>query len=682
MRLVPVVLAASLLALLCTRTSAAPTVPSAKDLTRAAAIEDVSVSPDGKHIVALTSTDGVNKFISVWSTDKLGEKPFNIDTPGVRVLSVSFIKSDRLFVTAVKPFDFPDAFQRRNPRGHLVKRFVTDLEGRATSQLLPNHDLGNSEETTAINHILDPELISSLPMDPRKVLVEDDRFGGDGALYDVDVYTMTPEKVLTGSDRYSGYQVDLKGQVRARLNEDFDNGKVYLAQQLRDPVTGAWQEYFRSYAKDRDVTSIISFTDDPNVVLVTAAQGSDKAGVYEYDAKQKKILEPAFEHRLFDATGGVIESHAPADYGRPLGFGYAAETAKIYWVDGQMGAIDAAVRKALGLTTTPVDWIDPGSGAHATIDVAKDADVSLVSASFDRKYMIFEKSGPRQPPQYYLLTDGAKLTALGKSRPWIDPAALGETRLVEYAARDGLEIPAFLTTPSKALFGPGPYPTLIEPHGGPWGRDEMEWDISGWIQYFASRGYAVLQPQFRGSEGWGQKLWRAGDAEWGQKMQDDLDDGVKWMIDQHIASPRRVAIFGYSYGGYAALAASIRPNGLYQCAISGAGAGDLLQLADDTYDNRFGREFQHPTIAGLNPADHISEVKIPVMLYHGDRDGTVDPDASRRFASGLAAAGKPYKYVEIKDMGHQYVFMTPAMMEQQLNEVDSFLKTGCKPGGL
>jgi dipeptidyl aminopeptidase/acylaminoacyl peptidase len=253
---------------------------------------------------------------------------------------------------------------------------------------------------------------------------------------------------------------------------------------------------------------------------------------------------------------------------------------------------------------------------------------------------------------------------------------------VEYPARDGLMIPAFLTTPPKAVFGPGPYPTLIEPHGGPWARDEMSWDLAGWIQYFASRGYAVLEPQFRGSEGWGQKLWRAGDHEWGQKMQDDKDDGVKWLIAQHIADPKRVAMFGYSYGGYAALAAAIRPNGLYQCAISGAGAGDLEHIADETSDNRWQREFQHPTIGGLDVLEHAKDTQIPVLLYHGDRDRTVDIDQSRKFAAQLKAAGKPYRFVEIKDMGHQYVFMTPAMMEEQIQVVDDFLKTGCKPGGL
>jgi dipeptidyl aminopeptidase/acylaminoacyl peptidase len=295
--------------------------------------------------------------------------------------------------------------------------------------------------------------------------------------------------------------------------------------------------------------------------------------------------------------------------------------------------------------------------------------------------MIVEKSGPTQPPEYYLY-DGGKLSLLGKARPWIDVTALSDTRLVEYPARDGLMIPAFLTTPDKARFGPGPYPTLIEPHGGPWARDEMEWDLAGWVQYFASRGYAVLEPQFRGSEGWGQKLWRAGDGQWGQAMQDDKDDGVKWLIDQKIADPKRVAMFGYSYGGYAALAASIRPNGLYQCAISGAGAGDLASIERATFDNRYQREFQHPTIGGLDALEHAKEAKIPVFLYHGDRDQTVDIAQSRKFAAALKAAGKPYRFLEIPDMGHQFIFMTPAMAELQLTQIDNFLKTECKPGGL
>jgi acetyl esterase/lipase len=662
---------------------AAPTAPSARDLTRAASIQSVSISPDGKHIAALSSPDGEVVDLVVWSTDNLTAAPTRVRSKLMRFLGVRFLKNDRLLVQAVQ------ALTVEGQAGHLIKQYVTDLQGKSFAPLLPDRSM-TSELADSVNQLRDAQIVSTLPLDPTHVMVQDERLGSEGDIYLVDVYSMSPGRVLKGSEKYFGYQVDLKGELRAREFADFDNGKIYIAQQLRDPDTGQWVELFRSYAKDRSITSIIGFTSDPHVILILSPEGGDKAGVYEYDIKLRKVIEPAFEHKLFEATigdaqkspgdPGLVISRAPSDYGRPLGFYYDAETPRVYWLDDRMAQLAKAAEQALKVSTVQVNWIDPGAGLKAPIPVETAAGVGFVGWSDDLNYILLEKSGPRLPPEYYLLANG-KLALLGKARPWIDTAALGDTTLVEYPARDGLMIPAFLTLPPNSA-GPGPYPTLIEPHGGPWARDYMEWDLAGWIQYFASRGYAVLQPQFRGSQGWGQKLWRAGDGEWGQKMQDDNDDGVKWLIDQKIADPKRVAMFGYSYGGYAALAASIRPNGLYQCAISGAGAGDLASIAYATADNRFQREYQHPTIAGLDALAHAKEATIPVLLYHGDRDQTVDIEQSRKFAAVLRGAGKPVKLVEIKDMGHQYIFMTPPMMQQQLDIVDAFLKTDCKPGGL
>ena len=652
---------------------AAPAPPTIKDFTRAPAISQVSVSPDGKHLVALVSPDGISEIISVWNTDNLAAPPFNIGATRTRFLGVGFLKNDRLIVATVQPID------QDGVHGHLIKQYVTDLKGTSFDPLLTTHGVDNSGMSRTYGELSDAAIISTLPLDPKNVLVEDQRVGGNGDIYRVDAYTLVASKVMNGADRYGAYQVDLKGRIRARVEQNYDNGKVYIAQDIRDPDTGAWSEHFRSYAKDRAITSILAFTTDPNVVLISAIKG-DKTGIYEYDIKQRKVLEPAFEHKMFNATG-VVASTSPADYGRILGFEYAAESTRTYWLDDHWAAASKALAQALGGTSEAIDWTDPGTGLQAPINIQPIA-VSIVSRSDDGRFVIVEKSGPKQPPQYFLLTDGKTLTALGKSRPWIDASVIGDTQLIEYPAQDGLLIPAFLTTPPKALFGPGPYPTLIEPHGGPWARDQMDWDVTGWVQYFASHGYAVLQPQFRGSDGWGQKLWRAGDNEWGQKMADDNDDGVKYLISQHIADPSRTAIFGYSYGGYAALAASIRPNGLYQCAISGAGAGDLNAIADETGDNRFEKEFQHPPLGGLDPLAHAAEAKIPVMLFHGDRDRTVDVKESREFAAKLKAAGKPVQYVEIKDMGHQLIYWTPVMAEQGLTAVDAYLKTGCKAGGL
>ncbi|MFI4933430.1 MAG: prolyl oligopeptidase family serine peptidase [Caulobacterales bacterium] len=651
--------------------------PTARDFARDAAIWGVSISPDGRHIAALTSPDGDTVVISVWRTEATGEKPVVLGATHMRFLAVSFLKNDRLIVTAVQPLT------TGSTRGHIIKQYVTDLEGKSWTTLLPEARAGQSEDAAFVDRLVDAALISRLPLDPQRVLVTDNRLEGRGDVYAVNIYTGSAERIEQGSERFFDYQADLKGQLRAKRELNYDGDKVYIAQWIKDPATGKWAEHFRSYAKDRSETEVVAFTTDPNILYVTATpNGADKTAIYEYDIAQRKLLDPVFAHKLFEAGGRVYQSHAAADYGRVLGFSYDADSTTDYWVDDKLAAIAKAVSQAMGVTPATIDWVDPGTGVKASAPVASGVSVRFISWSDDLAHIIVEKSGPRQPPEYYLLTDGAKLSLLGKARPWITAADLGDTRLVEYAARDGLMIPAFLTLPSKALFGSGPYPTLVEPHGGPWARDELEWDEVGWVQYFATRGYAVLQPQFRGSQGWGQKLWRAGDGEWGQKMQDDKDDGVKWLVAQHIADPTRVAMFGYSYGGYAALAASIRPDGLYQCAISGAGAGDLAALKEATFDNRFEREFQNPTIRGLDALQHAKEAKIPVLLYHGDRDQTVDVEESRKFAAALKAAGRPFKLVEIKDMGHQYVFMTPAMLEEQLGLVDNFLKSDCKPGGL
>ncbi|HEX3916811.1 MAG TPA: prolyl oligopeptidase family serine peptidase [Caulobacteraceae bacterium] len=670
MRSISLILAA--LTLVAGSAAAAPAPPSAADLTKAPAIQDVSLSPDGKHMVALTSPDGEALDITVWSTVALSAQPTRVGSKFMRFLGVSFLKNDRLLVTAVQPLTIQGTPQ------HLVKQYITDLEGKSFTPLLPDRSVG-SELEDSYNQLRTGVLISTLPKDPRHVLVEDERLDSEGDVDAVDVYDGTVARVMKGSEKYDGYLVDMNGEVRARSYLDTDDGKVFIGQQYRDSATGEWVDLFRSYGKDRDVTSIVGFTADPNVILIQAYEGADKAGIFEYDVKLKKIIEPAFQHKMFDARS-VVFSRAAQDNGQLLGFRYAADTTRVYWIDGHMAALQRAAEHALGVADVPMTWVDPGTGLTAKIPVASGATVDFISRSDDFRFAIFEKSGPRQPPEYYLLADG-KMSLLGKSRPWIDPSSLGDTKLVEYPARDGLMIPAFLTTP-PASFGPGPYPTLIEPHGGPWARDELDWDVTGWIQYFASRGYAVLQPQFRGSEGWGARLWRAGDREWGQKMQDDNDDGVKWLIAQKIADPKRVAIFGYSYGGYAALAASIRPNGLYQCAISGAGAGDLSRFVEATYDSRFGREYQMPTVAGLNPLEHVRDVQIPVLLYTGDHDVTVDPVESRSFAAQARAAGKDVRLVEIHDMGHQITFWTPDMATQQLNLIDGYLKTGCKPGGL
>lgn len=648
------------------------TAPTAHDFARNAQVDDVSISPDGKHIAGLVSQDGVTKVIAIWETANPDKAPTILGASKMQLMAVNFVKDDRLAVVAQQLWTFGST------KAHLQKVYITDLQGSKWTSALPENR-GKSDYEELMQAISNPSILSRLPNDPKHILVLNTGANGAGDVYKVDLYDGGADRVTRGSERFGGLEPDHTGELRARQKVDFDNGKVYVAQQIRDPKTGEWSEHFRSYAKDRNLTTVVGFSDDPNIVYVRVRQnGADKTGIYEYDVQQRKITEPAFEIKLFEAGGPILD-----DDGKVLGFSYGAETGRDYWVDPVLAAAAKSLPAALGIKTTTLQWTDPAGGAPpAKFSYPDGAGVQITDWSKDKKYILVRKSGPNLPPEYYLLTDGGKLTLLGKSRPQINPAVLGESRLVQYAARDGLMIPAFLHTPPKDVYGPGPYPAIVLPHGGPSARDELDWDPSGWTKYFTARGYVVIQPQFRGSEGWGSRLARAGDAQWGMAMQDDNDDAAKYLIDQKLAAPDRIALFGYSYGGYAAFAAAIRPNGLYQCSIAGAGVAEIKRFQGETYNDRFLREYQRPTIDGLDPLPNAKNVSIPIFVYHGDRDQTVEVEESRRFVGALKAAGKTYKYLEIKDMGHQYTFMTPEMLETQLLEIEKYLKSDCGPGGL
>jgi dipeptidyl aminopeptidase/acylaminoacyl peptidase len=248
---------------------------------------------------------------------------------------------------------------------------------------------------------------------------------------------------------------------------------------------------------------------------------------------------------------------------------------------------------------------------------------------------------------------------------------------VHYPARDGMSIPGFVTFPAGWKEGDKAKGAIIVPHGGPWARDSGGWDDSGWTQYFASRGYIILQPQYRGSEGWGRELWLAGDGEWGQKMQDDKDDGAAWLVSQGYVDADKIAIHGYSYGGFAAIAASVRPNSPYRCAIAGAGVGNLAKLGNEWGDNRIQRIVQGNTVKGMDPQQNTDKVNIPIMLYHGDYDVRVPIFHSRDFYNAIKKKEPESEFLVMEKMGHQSAKWPPENKKKVLEEIERFLTTTC-----
>ncbi|WP_235974320.1 alpha/beta hydrolase family protein [Luteimonas deserti] len=641
-------------------------------------LSSFTLSPDGKHIAALKA-DGEERVIAVWRTDALNRAPTLIGSNRMKISGVSFIKNDRLAVSLWQPFDLRT---EQVTRTFLNKLMITDLEGRNWNEPLPlPRAMSRSEEL--LQSRISPVVLDRLPNDPHSILVVNSIGAGAGDVYRVDLRNYSATRLQLTSENVAGYLTDLDGELRARLRTSVDSTGAFIAAEFRNPGTNAWEEHFRSYVKNRDQTQIIGFSSDPGIAFIQSNEGRDKSVIYEYDIANRQRTEILFEHAFFNASRVLVNPYRSAgeDFGSILGLGYEGPRGDdVEWTAPRMRALDAGLRQALGIENEPLQLVDPATSARAQIEYPLERNYRITGFTPDLETVLLTVSGPATPPEYYLFRDG-QLSLLAKSYPRIDPAGFGKTELVYYAARDGLQIPAFLTRPDPRVCGDGPRPAIIHPHGGPWSRDVLDFDGSMWVPMLTSRCYVVLRPQFRGSDGWGRKLWMAGDSEWGQKMQDDKDDGARWLVDRGLAQPARIAMFGYSYGGYAAFAAAVRPNGFYKCAIAGAGVSDIGRIWSRFYTNPFFRQAQAPTVEGLSPLSQAANIQIPIMVYHGIRDQTVPIEQSQWFVARARQSAQPVEYHEIADYAHGPAW-TRAIMAEQLNVIERYLETGCGGQGL
>jgi dipeptidyl aminopeptidase/acylaminoacyl peptidase len=658
-----------------------PTPPTIPQMAAYAKMASFAISPDGKHLAALEAR-GEDRVILVWKTDELSKPPTAIGTQRMKFTSVRFIKNDLLAVTATQPFD---ARLDKVTKTFLTKLFITDLAGKTWHEPMPQ-ERAMSRAAEKIAALATPAILDPLLHDPDHILVISDELGTSGDVFKVNVRTNRAERIHRADSTIAGYVTDLDGNLRARTRADVDTKGAFVAAEIREAGSGSWAEHFRSYVKERDAIQIVAFSKDPNIAFVQSNEGLDKMVIYEYDVKTRTRKEILFQHRFFDAEEVLISQNkggGDVAFGEILGIAYngpRGSATDIHWTSPRAQAIDKGIRDALGLRKQPLRVTDPENGQSANMDYDLDASYTLASWTPDLTTVVFVVSGRARPPEFYMLR-GDKLTLLSKAFPDIDAAALGKTRLVYYKARDGLDIPAFVTTPNPELCGPAPWAAVVHPHGGPWARDYMGWDGSMWVPLMVSRCFAVLQPQFRGSaDGWGRKLWKAGDAEWGQKMQDDKDDGAQWMVEQGIAKKDRIAIFGFSYGGYSAMAAAVRP-GPYKCAIAGAGVSDHKRIWAQFYTNPFFRERQAPTVKGLNPVEHADKLTMPIMVYHGDRDQIVPLEQSDWYVSKAKGAKQPVVYHEIADYAHGPAW-TRKILGDQLQIIEDYLLKDCGGKGL
>lgn len=655
-------------------------VPTIEQLAQYPRMTGFRLSPDGKHLLAIES-QGDQRSVLVWQTDKMADKPRVIGASTMRIKSASFLKDDTLAVIMWQPYD---ARIDGLAKTFIDKLLFTDLEGKTWKEPLESAGIARDEATKRLRALAVPSIKSRMLRDPDKVIVESDDSGDERDLFRYDVHTGSATRTMRLGEDDMEVKVDGAGVAYAKTRGGSDSKGVFVATELRNPVSGEWEEHFRSYVKTRDIAEIVSRGPVPNTVVLRSNAGREFAALYEYDVAQKKTIGTLFEHRYFDAIGLVLNPAVDDPTAPDAIRGYAYDGLfgdEVHWEDPAFNAVIKAVAQSLGIAEIRQTLIDVGSGKQAQVNALDGVSIAITDhrTQPEPTYLI-RVSGLAWPTEHYLLR-GQKLSLLAREWPQIDRRALGKASFVSYKARDGLSIPAFLTVPNPALCGPGPYPAVIHPHGGPWGRDHMGYDNSGWVPLLVSRCRVVLQPQYRGSADWGRALWLAGDAQWGGKMQDDKDDGARWLVSEKLADPKRIAMFGFSYGGYAAFAAAVRPEGIYKCAIAGAGVSDIEKIWSRYYTNPFYRESQEPTVRGLSPLTKADEIQIPIMVYHGDRDRTVPLIQSEQFVDKARKAGKPVEYHVLPDYAHGPAW-TREINAKQLSLIDDYLGKGCGGGGL
>jgi dipeptidyl aminopeptidase/acylaminoacyl peptidase len=366
---------------------------------------------------------------------------------------------------------------------------------------------------------------------------------------------------------------------------------------------------------------------------------------------------PLFSDPVYD-VGDAVEDPWTR---RIIGASYSAAKTEFHYFDPSREALQKGLEAAF-----------PGLSVDAvSFDLAKDKVIAAVD-------------GPRRPLAYYLLDRTThQATLFGAAYPNLKETDLGEMKPYPYTARDGLAIPAYVTLPPGKT--PKNLPTIVMPHGGPDARDEIRFDW--WAQFLASRGYVVLQPNFRGSFGFGHKFTEAGLQQWGLKMQDDITDGVKKLLADGIADPKRVCIVGASYGGYAALAGATFTPDLYACAVSVAGISDLPKMMQrerarygkhsgvvSFWISRIGSPYDDSDrLRAASPARHADLVKCPVLLMHGDKDSSVLIEQSEIMADALTRAGKDVTFVKLE--GDDHSLELGATRIKMLSELERFLKS-------
>ncbi len=561
------------------------------------------ISPDGNYFSYLTSWENrMNVFVQKVGSDEV----VRVTSATERDISSYFWKGNN------KIMYLQDKAGDENFKLYSVNKDGSDLK------LLSPEDKVRTEIVDDLEDIDDYMLVNMNERNPQAFDV-----------YRINVNTGEKKMIAENPGNIMGWMTDHDGKLRIAIASDGVNSVLMYRETEDAPFKEVLVTNFRESVEP------IFFSFDNKFVYASSNLGRDKSAIVKFDIASGKEMEVMYENPYVDVSGLSYSKKRKV----LTAISYVKEKREMKFLDAVAEKRYNRLKKELGDYEVVITGVN------------KNEDKFLVRTYSDRSL-----------GSYYFYDQASdKLSKIAEVSPWINESELAVQKPVSYTSRDGLTINGYLTLPvgveAKNL------PVVMNIHGGPWARDN--WGFNPEVQFLVNRGYAVLQVNYRGSTGYGRKFWEASFKEWGKKMQDDVSDGVKWLISEGIANPKKVGIYGGSYGGYATLAGLAFSPELYACGVDYVGVSNLFTFMKTIppywqpfikmmYEMVGDPEKDSLLLESASPVFHADKIVAPLFVAQGKMDPRVNIAESDQMVEAMKKRGIDVEYLVKDNEGHGF----------------------------